>query len=218
MQIDSDVGSDRLGRSEETLPCCWIRCTAPISGTGYVVFASERLRIRALPKPESDHISVMGLLREGLGLGHARQHGPCEAKDFPAHATPQGASDNLINALTLLANQQNDGYREGVRRTFIDTSKVEEQRWGPPLVDADWHALCQAICEGIEGKEWEAMYPHFQDLHQAVKTKKPGENKKARALWAMKEVKDRKEEYCNPNHQNVFKRGPTPLELVVSSP
>ena len=31
--------------------------------------------------------------------------------------------------------------------------EVELKRWGPPLVDAGWHAFCQAIFEGIEGKE-----------------------------------------------------------------
>ena len=32
-----------------------------------------------------------------------------QAKVFKAHAVPQGLSENLINALELLANQQKDG-------------------------------------------------------------------------------------------------------------
>ena len=32
-----------------------------------------------------------------------------EAKDFRAHAIPQGLCENLINELKLLANQQKDG-------------------------------------------------------------------------------------------------------------
>ena len=32
-----------------------------------------------------------------------------EAKVFRAHTAPQGTCDNLINALKLLTNQQNDG-------------------------------------------------------------------------------------------------------------
>ena len=43
---------------------------------------------------------------------------------------------------------------ESVRRTFIDTTNVEDQRWEPPRVDADWHAFCQATYHGIEGQEW----------------------------------------------------------------
>ena len=39
---------------------------------------------------------------------------------------------------------------EGMLRTFIDTSNVRDNRWGPPLVDEDWHALCQAIFNGVE--------------------------------------------------------------------
>ena len=43
-------------------------------------------------------------------LGHARQHTDhINAKVFRAHAAPQGGCDNLINALKLLANQQEDG-------------------------------------------------------------------------------------------------------------
>ena len=32
-----------------------------------------------------------------------------QAKEFKAHAVPQGLCENLINALKLLANQQKDG-------------------------------------------------------------------------------------------------------------
>ena len=32
-----------------------------------------------------------------------------------------------------------------VQRAFIDTKHIELERWGPPHVDADWHACCQAI-------------------------------------------------------------------------
>ena len=42
----------------------------------------------------------------------------------------------------------------GTHGAFIDTEHIEFERWGPPLVDADWHAFCQAIYKGIEGDEW----------------------------------------------------------------
>ena len=51
--------------------------------------------------------------------------------------------------------------REGEESTlhsFINTANVGASRWGPLLVDADWHAFCRAICQGIEGQEWETMY------------------------------------------------------------
>ena len=37
-------------------------------------------------------------------------------------------------------------------------------QWWAPQVDADSHVFCQAIFQGIEGQEWEAMYYHFQGL------------------------------------------------------
>ena len=59
---------------------------------------------------------------------------------------------------------------------------------GPPLVDQNWRAICQAISEGVEGRDWEVMYHKYKELHQGVNCKKSGENKKAKALWAFKEV------------------------------
>ena len=41
--------------------------------------------------------------------------------------------------LTLRAEE------EGMLRTFIDTTDVGDNRWGPPLVDGDWNTICQAI-------------------------------------------------------------------------
>ena len=40
----------------------------------------------------------------------------------------------------------------GSQKSCINVAK---ERWGPPLVDADWHAFCKAICKGIEGEHWE---------------------------------------------------------------
>ena len=58
---------------------------------------------------------------------------------------------------------------------------VEAEHWGPPPVDADWHA---SVKESKDKSE-KAMYYH-KELHQAVRTKKPGDKiKKAKALWAM---------------------------------
>ena len=36
-----------------------------------------------------------------------------------------------------------------MRRTFIDTTNVGDTGWEPPLVDDDWHAICQAIYNGV---------------------------------------------------------------------
>ena len=60
----------------------------------------------------------------------------------------------------------------GTQRAFVNTKHIEFERWGPPLVDSDWHAFCQAIYKGIEEKEWEELYYHDRELSQAA-AKKP---------------------------------------------
>ena len=43
----------------------------------------------------------------------------------------------------------------GSQKSCINVDHTAEDRWRPPLVDADWHAFCQAIYKGFEGSEWE---------------------------------------------------------------
>ena len=69
---------------------------------------------------------------------------------------------------------------------------------GPPLVDADWYAFCQALYWGIEGKDWEEMCDSYKVMSKAVGVKKPQEAQKEKALWAMKADKDRKETFYDP--------------------
>ena len=40
-------------------------------------------------------------------------------------------------------------------KACINVDHIAEDRWRPPLVDADWHAFCQAIYKGVEGSDWE---------------------------------------------------------------
>ena len=42
----------------------------------------------------------------------------------------------------------------GTWRSYINVDHMEKERWGPPLVDYDWYALCQASHKGIEGEDW----------------------------------------------------------------
>ena len=102
---------------------------------------------------------------------------PRFATDFPGAVVPEGVDDVRLRA-----------DEEGVLRTFINTTNVGNKRWSPPLVDEDWHALCQAMFHGVEGPE-EAMSCRYKDLHQAVKSKTSEENKRAKVLWASKEAK-----------------------------
>ena len=78
---------------------------------------------------------------EAVKVSGLRQGGvePKFSADFPVAIIRDGAGE-----LTLRAEE------EGARRTFIDTTHVKDHRWESPLVDADWHAFCQAMYE-IEG-------------------------------------------------------------------
>ena len=59
---------------------------------------------------------------------------------------------------------------------------IAEDRWEPPLVDADWHAFCQAICKGIEGREWSELFDYCKAMSEAAGVKKPSDSQKARAF------------------------------------
>ena len=124
---------------------------------------------------------------EAVKVGDLHQESRSKRVGRPRFATELSGAVIREGAdeLTLRAQE------EGVLRTFIDTSNVGDQRWRPPPVDADWHAFCQAISQGVEGPEWETMYYGQKDLQQARKSKKSNENKKAKVLWSMKEAKDR---------------------------
>ena len=53
-------------------------------------------------------------------------------------------------------------------RTFIDTTNVGENRWGPPLVDEGWHAICQANYKVVEREEWENLRYKLVELNKSV--------------------------------------------------
>ena len=106
---------------------------------------------------EVDYHNAVGGLRRGTKSIQVKK--PQFSEAFPEAVIREGADE-----LTLRA--------EEVRslRTLIGTKHIELERWGPPLVDADWHAFCQAIYKGCEGKEWEAMYYHYRELRQGPKS------------------------------------------------
>ena len=98
-------------------------------------------------------------------------HGvPIFTTDFP------GADE-----LTLRAEE------EGMLRTFIDTTDVGDNYWKPPLVDEDWHAICQAIFQSVEGPEWETMYYNNKDSTTRSNARNLEKTRRPRA-FEMKQV------------------------------
>ena len=106
--------------------------------------------------------------------------------------------------LTLRAEEVN------IWKALINVDHIEPERWGPPLVDADWYAFCQALYKSIEGEDWEEMYESYKEMSRAVGVRKPQEAQKAKALWAITAAKDRKEEFYD---LAISKKNKTRLEL-----
>ena len=79
-------------------------------------------------------------------------------------------------------------------KACINVNHIENNRWGPPLVDADWHAFAQAIYAGIEGSEWEELHDHHKEISKATGARKPSESQKSKGSLAMKAAKDKGEE------------------------
>ena len=76
--------------------------------------------------------------------------------------TPEAAIREGADELTLRAEEV------GTLEACMNIDHIEEYRWGPPLVDAERHALCLAIYKGIEGSEWEELYRHYREMCKAA--------------------------------------------------
>ena len=57
----------------------------------------------------------------------------------------------------------------GTLKTYINVNHIEEDGWGPPLVDYDWYAFCLALYKGIEGADWGEMYETFKEMSRVVR-------------------------------------------------
>ena len=51
-------------------------------------------------------------------------------------AYPEADIREGVDELTLRADEV------GTQRAFINPDHIEVERWGPLLVDADWHGFC----------------------------------------------------------------------------
>ena len=68
----------------------------------------------------------------------------------------------------------------GTWKSYTNVHHIAKERWGPPLVDADWHAFCQALYKDIEGEDWGELHDAYKDTSRAVtrgpESKSPLEN------------------------------------------
>ena len=98
-------------------------------------------------------------MRQGTRPVHVQKPNFSEA--FPEAVIREGADGSTLRADEV-----------GTLRAFINTDHIEFERWGPPLVDADWHAFCQAIYKGIEGDEWGRVVLSQQKEEQGNRSQK----------------------------------------------
>ena len=83
-----------------------------------------------------------------------------------SEAYPEAAIREGADEMTLRADEV------GTLKAFNNITHIEFERWGPPVVHADWHAFCQAIYKGIEREEWEELHCHYRVLSEATGAKK----------------------------------------------
>ena len=101
--------------------------------------------LRNFIQVDSHRALQVGHLREGLGSFKVlRPKGEEGNREVPVRESP--------DELTLKQ------MKWGTWKSHIDVDHIAEERWGPPLVDADWHAFCQALYKGIEGEDWRELY------------------------------------------------------------
>ena len=74
-------------------------------------------------------------------------------------------------------------------RSFIDTTSVEDSRWGTPLAGEDLDAVCQAIYKGVWQAEWENLYHKYVEIAWAVNIRHARASHKAKTLWKGKRRK-----------------------------
>ena len=87
--------------------------------------------LRKFTQVDNHRALEVGHLREGLGSCKVRR--PRRQEGYP-EVTVRETPDEL----TL-------GEEEvGTCKPYINVDHIAKERWSPPLVDADWHAFCQA--------------------------------------------------------------------------
>ena len=61
----------------------------------------------------------------------------------------------------------------GTWKSYINVDHIAKERWSPPLVDADWHAFCQANETNCLEREDLQRNDAYKEMSRAVGVKKP---------------------------------------------
>ena len=108
---------------------------------------------------------------------------------------PERGRPGRVDASTLQEGEA------GASRSFNNTASVGASRWSPPLVDEDWHAMCPAICKGVEGAQWEKMCYKFVEMNNEENVRR------AKAHWKIRDARERGDaHYDQTSEQHIVNR------------
>ena len=117
---------------------------------------------------------------------------------------PGGCSEVIVREspddLTLRAEEV------GTSKALMHVDHIEQEGWGPPLVDADWYAFCQALYEGIEGEAWEDMYESYKGNEQGCGSKEAAGVPQSKSFVGHEAAKDRRDISMTPARRNDISR------------
>ena len=115
--------------------------------------------LRDFIKVDNHRALDVGELQRGTGTCKVRKPNvPEEGSDVTIRESPEEPTSRAEAVNTLKA--------------YIDVDHIEQERCCPPLVDAGWHAFCQALYKGIEGEHWGEMYEAHKALSKALGVKR----------------------------------------------
>ena len=114
--------------------------------------------LREFIKVDNERALDVGSLSRGRGTFQVRKP-----------KVPEGCPEVIVrensDELTLTAEEV------GTSKVLVNVNYIEQERWGLPLVNADWYPFCQALYKGIEGEDWEQMYFSYRETGGAVGVK-----------------------------------------------
>ena len=85
--------------------------------------------LRSFIRADNRSAVDVGHLRRGIRPFHVQK--PNFSGDYPEAATREGAYESTLRA-----------EEAKTLKACINIDHIEDYRWGPLLVDADWHAFC----------------------------------------------------------------------------
>ena len=95
-------------------------------------------------KDDNERALDVGSLSRGTGTFQVRK--PKVPEGCPKVTVRENSDELTLRAEEVVTS-----------KASVNVNHIEQERWGAPRVDADWHAFCQASNRGIEREDWEEI-------------------------------------------------------------